>query len=176
MTAEQSSRTAHPNRTHDGGPALLGIYLNDHLMGATGGVERIRRLARTARGTDLGAALEPVAAEIAEDRAALLAIMRDLGLPVRRYKVVAGWAAEKAGLLKTNGRLVSRSPLSTVVELEVLGATVEGKAAGWQVLRRLAETDGRLDAHRLDTLLERAARQRKTLEDWRVRRAVEVFG
>jgi hypothetical protein len=58
----------------------------------------------------------------------------------------------------------------------VLGATVEGKAAGWQVLRRLAETDPRLDAHRLDALLERAARQGQTLEDWRVRRAVEVFG
>ncbi|MFJ4809219.1 hypothetical protein [Streptomyces longwoodensis] len=175
MTAGQSSRTAHSDRTHDG-PALLGIYLTDHLMAATGGVERIRRLAGTARGTDLGAALEPVAAEIAEDRAALLAIMRDLNLPVRRYKVVAGWAAEKAGLLKTNGRLVRRSPLSTVVELEALRVAVEGKAAGWRVLRRLAETDARLDAHRLDTLLERAARQQETLEDWRVRRAVEVFG
>ncbi|MGW5770407.1 hypothetical protein ACWEVY_14845 [Streptomyces longwoodensis] len=175
MTAGQSSRTAHSDRAHDG-RALLGIYLNDHLMGATGGVERIRRLVGTARGTDLGAALEPVAAEIAEDRAALLAIMRDLDLPVRRYKVVAGWAAEKAGLLKANGRLVRRSPLSTVVELEALRVAVEGKAAGWRVLRRLAGTDARLDAHRLDTLLERAARQQETLEDWRVRRAMEVFG
>jgi hypothetical protein len=176
MTDVQTSRTAHRDRAHGGGPDLLGIYLNDHLMGATAGVERVRRLARTARGTDLGAALEPVAAEVAEDRAALLAIMRDLDVPVRRHKVVAGWAAEKAGLLKTNGRLVRRSPLSTVLELEVLRAAAEGKAAGWQVLRRLAESDARLDAHRLDTLLERAARQRETLEEWRVRRAVEVFG
>lgn len=154
---------------------LLGIYLNDHLAGATAGTERIAHMVRTAGGSALGRALGPVAAEIAQDRTALLGIMRDLGVPVRRYKVCAGWAGEKVGRLKPNGRLVRRSPLGTVLELEAMRLAIEGKAAGWQTLRRLSVTDERLAPDRLDTLLERARRQQETVEAWRVRQAEEAL-
>ncbi|MFF9217183.1 hypothetical protein [Streptomyces viridosporus] len=154
---------------------LLGIYLNDHLAGATAGTARATRLVRTARGSALGRAIEPVAAEMAQDRTALLDIMRDLGVPVRRYKVCAGWAGEKLGRLKPNGHLVQGSPLGVVLDLEALRLGVEGKAAGWQTLRRLGATDERLDPARLDTLLERARRQQERIEEWRVRRAEEVL-
>ncbi|MFF4710638.1 hypothetical protein ACFY2V_04410 [Streptomyces eurythermus] len=153
----------------------LGIYLNDHLAGATAGTDRSARLARTARGSALGRAIEPVAAEIAEDRAALLDIMRDLGVPVRRYKVCAGWAAEKLGRLKPNGHLVRPSPLGTVLDLEALRLGVEGKTACWQTLGRLGAADERLDLARLSTLLERARRQQETIEEWRVRQAEEAL-
>ncbi|MEW2625911.1 hypothetical protein [Streptomyces sp. NPDC048106] len=148
---------------------LLGIYLNDHLAGATAGKLRSGHLARTTRGSALGRSVGPVAAEIAQDRSALLGIMRDLGVPVRRSKVCAGWASEKLARLKGNGRLIRRSPLSTVLELEALRLAVEGKAAGWQTLRRLSAVDQRLDPGQLEKLLERARRQQKTLEEWRVR-------
>ena len=105
---------------------LLGIYLNDHLAGATAGTERATRLVRTARGSELGRAIEPVAAGIAQDRTALLDIMRDLEVPVRRYKVCAGWAGEKLGRLKPNGHLVRPSPLGTALDLEALRFGVEG--------------------------------------------------
>ncbi|WP_433455186.1 hypothetical protein ACQPXS_44720 [Streptomyces sp. CA-142005] len=154
---------------------LLGIYLNDHLAGATVGAQRAAYLARTARGSALGRALGPVAAEIVQDRTTLLGIMRDLGIPVRRYKVCAGWAGEKLGRLKGNGRLIHRSPLSTVLELEALRLGVEGKAAGWQTLRQLSATDERLDPALLDQLLERAGRQQETVEEWRIRQAQAVL-
>lgn len=154
---------------------LLGIYLNDHLAGATAGTARVTRLARTARGSALGRAIEPVAAEIVEDRKALLDIMRDLGIPVRRYKVCAGWAGERLGRLKPNGHLVRPSPLGTVVDLEALRLGVEGKAAGWQTLRLLSAIDERLDRPRLDTLLERARQQQERIEEWRVRQAEEAL-
>ncbi|MEU1466469.1 hypothetical protein ABZ467_39010 [Streptomyces sp. NPDC005727] len=154
---------------------LLGIYLNDHLAGATAGTERATRLARAARGSALGRAIGPVAAEIAQDRAALLDIMGDLGVPVRRYKVCAGWAGEKLGRLKPNGHLLRPSPLGTMLDLEALRMGVEGKAAGWQVLRRLSAADERLDPARLDTLLERARRQQERIEEWRVRQAEEAL-
>ncbi|MFB0617709.1 hypothetical protein [Streptomyces sp. AGS-58] len=163
------SRTPGPEGTGGLDKRLLGIYLNDHLTGATAGAERAGSLVRSARGSALGRALGPVAAEIREDRAALLGIMRDLNVPVRRAKVCAGWAAEKVGRLKTNGRLVRRSPLTTVVELEALRMAVEGKAAGWGTLRRLATADRRLDPGQLGTLLERARRQQDTVEEWRIR-------
>lgn len=154
---------------------LLGIYLNDHLAGATAGVARIRHLVRSEQGSVLTQVLEPVAAEIVQDRTSLLGIMQDLEVPVRRHKVCAGWTAEKVARLKANGRLVGRSPLTTVVELELLRLGVEGKAAAWQLLRRLADTEDRLDARLLDSLLNRARRQQDIIERWRLRQASVVL-
>ncbi|MGW2572570.1 hypothetical protein [Streptomyces sp. NPDC001537] len=167
----RSSAPRRPPPAHGVDMKLLSIYLNDHLAGATAGTQRAGHLARVARGSSLGRALRPVAGEIAQDRTALLGIMRDLGVPIHRYKVSAGWAAEKLARLKANGRLVRRSPLSTMLELEALRLAVEGKAAGWQTLRRLAGTDERLDPDLLDDLLERARRQQDTVEEWRIRQA-----
>src|SRR3954447_1140199 len=89
---------------------LLTVYLNDHMAGAVAGTELARRVAGTegAWGADV---LRSLAAEIDEDRTALLGVMAALGVPVRLYKAWAGWVAEKAGRLKPNGRLLSRSPL-----------------------------------------------------------------
>jgi hypothetical protein len=154
---------------------LLGIYLNDHLAGATTGTRRAQYMVRALRGSPLAEALEPIATEIAQDRKSLLGIMGRLGVPARHYKIYAGALVEKAGRLKSNGRLVRRSPLSTVAELEFLRVGVEGKAAGWQTLRRLAESDERLDRQELDELVERARRQQRTLEDLRLREAQTVF-
>ena len=111
--------------------SMLGIYLNDHLAGATAGTELAHRMARSHGDGKNGGTLRRLAAEIAQDRAALLDIMTALGIRVRRYKVGAAWVGEKAGRLKFNGRLFARSPLSNLEELEMLRLGVEGKAASW---------------------------------------------
>jgi hypothetical protein len=154
---------------------LLGIYLNDHLAGATGGAELARRVAGSHDGQD-GGALWRLAGEIAQDRAVLLEFMAALGIPVRSYKVRAAWLGEKAARLKLNGRLLARSPLSSLEELEMMRLGVEGKAAGWRTLRALAETDARLDAGRLDELMSRARSQADLLEELRVSAANQVIG
>jgi hypothetical protein len=154
--------------------SMLGIYLNDHLAGATAGTELAHRMARShGDGQDSGT-LRHLTAEIAQDRAVLLDIMAALGIKVRRYKVGAAWIGEKAGRLKFNGRLLARSPLSDLEELEMLRLGVEGKAAGWRTLRTLADTDTRLDPGRLDELISRARRQADRLEDLRVAAASQV--
>jgi hypothetical protein len=84
--------------------------------------------------------------------------------------------AEKVSRLKPNGRLLHRSPLTRVVELEMLRLGVTGKASGWRTLRSLADGDARLDSARLDELLNRARRQAQQLERLRVRAAAEAFG
>ncbi|MEU2281453.1 hypothetical protein ABZ614_05665 [Streptomyces sp. NPDC013178] len=155
---------------------LLAIYLNDHLAGATTGVERARFLAESEQDSALGTAVRLLAGQIAQDRASLLEIMRRLDIPVRRYKVVAGHLAEKAGRLKSNGRLVRRSPLTPLVELELLRTGVTGKAGVWEALRRLAPEDGRLDAGELDGLLERAHDQLRTLERLHTEQTGKAFG
>jgi hypothetical protein len=144
--------------TRRSGRDLLGIYLNDHLAGATGGTELARRVAASDRDPAAGA-LQHLAADIAQDRAALLGIVAALGIQVRTYKVCAAWIGEKAARLKVNGYLLARSPLSSLAELEMLRLAVEGKAAGWRTLRTLAASDKRLDPDRLDELISRARRQ-----------------
>ena len=155
--------------------SMLGIYLNDHLAGATAGTELAHRAARSHGDGQNGGTLRRLAAEIAQDRAALLDIMAALGIKIRRYKVSAAWIGEKAGRLKFNGRLFTRSPLSNLEELEMLRLGVEGKAAGWRTLRTLADTDTRLDPARLDELISRAMRQADLLEDLRVGAADQVI-
>ncbi len=86
--------------------------------------------------------LSRLAEEVADDRAALLTCMAALEVPVRRYKTLAA----KLGRLKLNGRLVSRSPLSSVEELELMRLGVEGKASGWRTLRVRADADPRSTA------------------------------
>jgi hypothetical protein len=156
-------------------PDLLGIYLNDHLAGATGGAELARRVAASRRSTPAGAALGQLARDIDQDRTALISIMTALGVPVRRYKVGLGWVGERIGRLKLNGYLVSRSPLSSLEELELLRLGAEGKAAGWRTLRVLADSDRRVDARQLDELVGRARSQVEVLEDLRVKAASEVI-
>jgi len=153
----------------------LAIYLNDHLGGSTAGLELARRTARAHRGTPAGEVLGRIVAEIAEDMEALLRIMRALGVPVQRYKMAVGWVSEKAARLKPNGRLLRRSPLSSVIELESLRIGIEGKAAGWRALRIVAARDARLDAAPLDRLLVRAGEQADTVEELRLRAAAEAF-
>ena len=151
---------------------LLAIYLNDHLVGATAGANLAHRLAQ-AEGGEVGAELARLDREIAEDRDDLLHMMSELGLEARRYKVALGWMAEKAGRLKSNGHLVRRSPLSTVLELETLRMGVLGKLSGWKALEA-AVTDPPLVA-KLQRLRGRAEEQLATLADLHRRVAHDVF-
>jgi len=166
-------RKAITSRTPE--PDLFGIYLNDHLAGATLGTELAGRAAAAAGGSAAAGELRRIAAEVAQDRATLLQIMATLGIPVRRYKVYAAWIGEKAGRLKFNGHLTSRSPLSSLLELEMLQLGVEGKTAGWRTLRVLAGRDSRLDPGQLDGLIERAQRQSEVLEGLRAQAAADVI-
>lgn len=90
---------------------LLAIYLNDHLAGATLGVELARRL----RGSNeddpgFGPVLAEVCAEIEADRETLKAVMDRLGVSQSKLKPLAAVLGERLGRLKLNGRLWSYSP------------------------------------------------------------------
>ena len=154
---------------------LIGIYLNDHLAGATGGLELARRAHGTNRGTEFEAPLARLLDEIAEDRAALVDVMVRLGVARDPVKVWAVWLAEKCGRLKLNGRIAGYSPLSRVVELEVLALGVEGKRGLWRALAAVAADDARLAGVDLAALGRRAERQRRLIERERLRAATVAF-
>jgi hypothetical protein len=153
---------------------LLGIYLNDHLAGAMGGIELARRCLSNNRGTPLEADLEKLVREIEEDRVVLEGLMERLGVPRSPVKAPVAWALEKVGRLKLNGRLLEYSPLSRVIELELLSSGVETKRSMWTALKGLADEgiDLGLD---LEDLIGRARRQRRMLERRRLEAAVAAF-
>jgi hypothetical protein len=153
----------------------LTIYLNDHLAGSTVGVELAKRMAGANRGTAYGPELERLATEIGEDREELKRLMRLLGVRANPLKVQVAWAAEKAGRVKPNARLVRYSPLSRLTEVEALTAGVTGKRCLWRCLHELAPAEPRLDAGRLLTLNARAEQQLRTLDRLRARAAAETF-
>jgi hypothetical protein len=153
----------------------LAIYLNDHLAGATAARELARRSASSNRDSSYGPFLEELTQEIDEDRASLIEIMRALGVKVDHVKVVGGWTAEKLGRFKLNGSLLSYSPLSRLVELEVLGLGVQGKLALWRALELLEPDEPRLAATELGLLIARAETQLRELEEQRIAAAAEAL-
>ena len=60
-------------------------------------------------GSESARVLSTLVAEITQDRVALIKIMGTLGIPVRGYKVFAGWAGEKAGRVEAQ-----RSPADQI--------------------------------------------------------------
>jgi hypothetical protein len=155
---------------------LLGIYCNDHLAASTGGIELVSRMLGRHRGTPYEARLEQLLDELREERSALRASMAALGLPVRQYKQVASWVGEKLARAKLNGHLLSRSPLSDLVEFEFISTAVLAKRAGFETLRMVAAADQRLDAALLDRLIAQADKQHDWLADARREVAARVFG
>lgn len=142
---------------------LLAIYLNDHLAGATVGVELARRLrAGNEDDPSFGPELTEICAEIEVDRETLVAIMDRLDVSPSRIKPLAAVLAERLGRLKLNGQLRGYSPLSRLDELEVLQLGVAGKRRLWRALEHTHSGD--LPDFELGALAERATGQMRRLE------------
>jgi hypothetical protein len=142
---------------------LLAIYLDDHRAGAAAGSALARRVERR-YGDETGfEALVSVRHDIESDVRALDDLRDRLGVHGGRAKRAVALAAERLGRLKPNGRLVRRSPLSRLVELELLSAGVTAKRRLWDALiaasssQQLADVDLRALRDRADNQLERIA-------------------
>jgi hypothetical protein len=147
-----------------GSSKYLPVYLNDHLMGSTLGVELAQRIAGGHEGTDLGRFAASLAREIKADRETLQAVMAELDASQDQLKVAMGWVTEKVGRLKLNGELRSPSPLSPLVELEGLSIGVEGKRLLWVALAETEEIAQRVGPARLQELIARSEQQREEIE------------
>jgi phage I-like protein len=168
--------TESPTPTGVGHPDLLAIYCNDHLAAAGGGIELVRRMLNEHRGSSHEDGLRQLLRELREEKATLTEVTRALGVPVRHYKQAALWIAEKASRGKLNGHLLSRSPLSSLIEFEVLASAVRAKRSGFETLRIAAEVDERIDKAVLDGLIAQANRQYHWLTDVRREVAAGLFG
>jgi len=142
----------------------LAIYLSDHLAGATLGVELARRLRSSNSGdAEFGQPLARICTEIEEDRETLIRLTDRLGIKRDQIKPALAKLAERLGRLKPNGHLRTYSPLSRVLELEVLASGIGGKMQLWNALE---ESFGdSLEGFDFHALAERADRQGQVVED-----------
>lgn len=142
----------------------LAIYLNDHLAGAALGVELARRLRSSNDGDpEFGEPLARICGEIEADRETLVRLTDRLQIKRDPLKPALARLAERLGRLKPNGHLRGYSPLSRVLELEVLASGIGGKMQLWNALEE--GFGDSLDGFDFHALAERADRQGQTVED-----------
>lgn len=152
---------------------LLAIYLQDHRAGAAGGVQLARRLRANNRDTPSGETTATVCAEIEDALGVLDRVMDHLDVGRGRLKIAAAWTGEKLGRLKLNGRLTGYSPLSRLVELELLDLGLTGQTEMWLALHQTLGS--RLSEFDLPGQIERARTLRETVERLRLDAATEAF-
>ena len=151
--------------------SLLAIYLRDHHAAGVAGTRVARRVALAAERDSGNDDLRRVASEIREDLVTLESIMHRLGVEPDRAKDALARIAERVGRVKLNGRILRRSPLSDLLELETLVVGITGKQALWVSLRDVPAIRG----EELDQLLERAEEQKRVIENARVKAAKRSF-
>ncbi|MFL0447809.1 NAD-dependent epimerase/dehydratase family protein [Corynebacterium xerosis] len=160
--ADRAVAPGGPGENIDSG--LLGLYLADHATGATAGQNRIERMAEDFADTPVFAQLSTLAADIGAERALLERVIRELDLEPRAYRRALSWAGERAGRLKFNRRIAARSPMTLVLEAEMMRAAVAAKLGGWETLRDNAEALG-VDPHTFGKLREAADEQLALLDE-----------
>ena len=107
--------------------------------------------------------LARICSEIEADREALVRLMERLEIGRDPVKPALAKIAERLGRLKLNGRIRGYSPLSRVLEIEILSGMVGAKMQFWNALEQsFGESLDGFDFHDLAT---RADRQGQRLED-----------
>lgn len=142
---------------------LLGLYISDHLTGATAGAERIARMATDFTETPVFAALSELADQIRKEHAFIQRLLEQLGLNRRPAAEAIAWAGERFGRLKGNGTVLRRSPMTMVLETELMRSAVIGKLGLWQTLADNAEGIG-LEASQFVELAHNARHQLSVLD------------
>jgi len=149
------------------------IYLNDHLAGASAGLELAAALKDRA-------GMEPVmtqlSRDIEEDRRELQAIVERHGTRPSRVRQAAGWMTEKLTEIKTRLDDSSDGALQTFELIEALAIGIDGKRALWTALEAVSDSVPALHGVDFRRLIARADDQRRLVEAHRVRAATAAFG
>jgi hypothetical protein len=153
----------------------LATYLNDHLGGATTGVEMARRLAEDTRNEPDGPDLTRIADAIEEDRETLRGVLEKLDASPNPVKQAVGWVAEKAQRLGVSETLTRSAALTRMLQAETLSLGIEGKRDMWLTLREIVATHPPLAELDLAALAERAREQRERVEAYRLAMARRAF-
>lgn len=142
---------------------LLQLYLNDHLTGATAGRSRAQRMVKEYVDLPIHPQLVTIAADLDREHRRLSRLISELGLSHHPLRLIAGKVVEQVGRLKLNERLLTRSPMTPLLEVELLRGAVNAKVGLWEELAVLSPRLG-LDATEWEQLAERAKEQSAIIE------------
>lgn len=148
----------------------LTLYLRGHEAGARAAVRTVKERAGADPQSDVGRFLSRLGREIAEDQTSLHEIMARMGVTAGRLKPAVAVVTAKLGHWTLRAYRPGE-PQARLIALESLSLGIEGKAGLWRALREAASVDPRLGEFDLDTLIERAERQRRELEPYRLEAA-----
>ena len=146
----------------------LSTYVEDHLAGATAGLELLEALSAQHQGDPTGALARRLLPEVEDDRRTLEGIARTLDAG-SALKEAGAWIAEKVSRLKLHRDV--KGVLGTFEALEAMTLGVLGKRALWRALAVAAASDARLAGFDFGALAASAERQHALLEDERLRAA-----
>jgi hypothetical protein len=141
----------------------LHVYLNDHLAGATAGVDLARQAAGRHDG-ELGEFFAQIADEISADYNTLSSIMDQMDAQHSGAKEVLAKAGSSISEAKFSGETLDDPEFGTFITLETLSIGVEGKVCMWKALKVVADDHPELSSADVDKLLERGQSQRDRLE------------
>lgn len=156
----------------------LRIYLDDHLALIAAEVELIARCRGRNRGTPLGDFLQRLESEVRSQKS----LAEDLNLQIGgkwnlegQLKQSAAWFLEKVGRLKLNDSLLSYSPLSRVVELEMLSIAAQERSFLWDNLDAVLSGDDRWSGISCSYFRDQSLQHFEELKTRRRFAAVEAF-
>jgi len=140
------------------------VYLNDHLAGATAGVNLVEQAADRHRSDELGEFFAPLAADIKADHARLVALIEGMHVHKSASKAALAEIGSKLAAPKFTAKGAGNEHLGDFITLETLSIGVEGKRCMWVALKLVAGAYPELQALDLDELESRAQDQRNRLE------------
>jgi hypothetical protein len=155
---------------------LLRIYLRDHEAAAVGGLQLFRRCSKSNSGTAYATDLARLTSDVQADRDALRTICDRFQVKYSKIGRATALVGAAMGRLKTNGRLLTYSPLSRVLELEALSSGVMAKLRLWESLACHAETEPRLNPVEMAQHATDANEQLATLRRLHDMAADDAFG
>lgn len=151
---------------------VLAEYLQDHLGGAAGAIDLLRRRLDDGRGDG---ELRELLGGIESHRESLEALMRDLEIDRSKLHQVVGWLAERMSQIKLQGEALRDGALRDLLELETLSIGVHGKQRLWRSLSAIRDGHPALQALDLDALLETGERQLEIVERHRRAAVARAF-
>jgi hypothetical protein len=145
----------------------LHVYLNDHLAGATAGVDLVKSAAERHEG-DMGDFFAQLADEISADYNTLTSLIAQLNAQGSGVKEAMAKAGAEFAEDKFSGETIGHPTFGTFITLETLSIGVEGKLCMWKALRCVQGDITDLAGADIDGLIERAQSQRDRIEGKRL--------
>jgi hypothetical protein len=150
----------------------LDIYLNDHLAGATAGVNLAQLAAEEHRQDEHGPFFGEIASEIKQDFDTLEQLLEALNVDRSASKAALAEIGSKVMATKFTGE---DDQLNAFVTLETLSMGIEGKRCMWTALQRVEDAYPALASFDIDDLVARAQSQRDRVEARRLELATQAL-